>query len=1109
MGVLGGPEKLITVPRFFQANADTLVPLSAPAPVIPSPKDDGIRPESEDDTSAPNAVTVARMNRIVCVSSANVGYSKAAKDTQVLPCALEYDATVAEGTKPDEFTLTLRMTLEYESAFPEEGMVVWMKKHQQVINDEKVSDLLLIETAFEDYVSGQWVPISADIRYADEADAIVQAVVTTDSGQTAGRMKTVGAVEDAMLGPVGERGRIVLTYYCAQLYSYTEMAMGASTGSRSLVPLCLQLPWAALDNPGSHCRLHARVQAPLGSYQLDPQANILAYQDLQQNLSGEERAVLPKQNKAADGTLPSWDFISASLPPTPTMCLAWLSVPKEDDGWEQVDTLASASTCATLLKPDQVDDQLLRTSLPGAQRGHLLRCRVEAAPPSRHPDSIRVHTDITISDASGSTGMMVKGSGGAGETVRQRFNQHEERRILKRLEAIPKLREAGVLMERDIWRQQFVIFDHGVKHEFEIETVVGSLDAITVNHLVEAVTKSTQAATTALTELGKKTLLEMWQQAMSTLRGVRAGGTTSFIAGADRAKDSYTKVMGMKFRGRPEVGCTTYVNFDTDGGNNCGPCYDAISQLVEDADVVQGHVLGVGSWVDQDCATKVAKRLKGTASLALTFPENAQADDLFRQDLSRWIKVLRTTPVSLTVSAGAVTWEARQGSRSENGIDCLFAVGDNVRFDVPDVSEADFTKAVVTGIQAGESTMLYLITRWPLEELAGKLEVVVGGSPATVSIGCEQMRGLALGHHWLSMLGGATPPQTAVNGSSLCSRLRHRLEDDLSFSWNLPTKSGSTAALGRAKTEKRMPVPKRNQPDEPTAPSLDVPQRMELESGRRVFAKKSLQATLSGGWGGATSLCAGAAPPPAMAQSAAAPEMMNSNQFCAPSASAQSLSVYSPPAGRCRRASPGKGKGGFRGGHDDNYVSANMSPGPSTPSVLLGSSGHMQWGFRESPREATSRSLKALKYIANCAGGPAKGSAVVSEPEDPLVEGILGQEPAAVGGRLPHAVHAGFVCDSCNATPIVGVRFKATNASDVDITESCRRNGSLAGAAGFRPISDLSTAMRWSLAAVVGWRQFLWKSGPPEIGASPDLASLKTADLIEMIWKLPDTTDAV
>merc|ERR1719208_269561 len=116
----------------------------------------------------------------------------------------------------------------------------------------------------------------------------------------------------------------------------------------------------------------------------------------------------------------------------------------------------------------------------------------------------------------------------------------------------------------------------------------------------------------------------------------------------------------------------------------------------------------------------------------MTFHEQAAADTLFRQDMGRWFKTLRAMPVKLTVDAGALSWTSRSGARLENGVDCLFATN-NVTFGPPDVSNLDYTKAVVEGLQAGESTILYLLSRRSPEELARQLIIDVGGVKAQVS----------------------------------------------------------------------------------------------------------------------------------------------------------------------------------------------------------------------------------------------------------------------------------------------------------------------------------------------------------------------------------------
>mmetsp|Transcript_4057 Transcript_4057/g.9617 ORF Transcript_4057/g.9617 Transcript_4057/m.9617 type:complete len:1190 (-) Transcript_4057:72-3641(-) len=1147
----------VEVPDIFLASkepANTLQQLKGPAPIIRTPQDDNIQPVQGDDTTAPNAVIPSRLNHIVCVSSANVGFSETAKDKNMPPSGLSYEAVVEEVLGSGAYGLTLKMTLEYENPFPKEGMVVWLKKHQQVICDDLKSELMLVETVFQDYVRGQWETITTDIRYAEEAEAVVQAVITTDSSQTAGRVKQEGCVEDAKLGPVGEKGRIVLTYRCSQLYSYAEMKLGTnSSGQRTLVPVAFQLPWSSLDNPANDCSVHVDVSAPAGTQLLCPQTNILAYRDFQRSLHtlGSQAVILPSPAQGSSSDAPSWSFDRSALPPKPTMVLAWLSIPEVDDGWEQLDddfaAMKVAQTQATILKPSGLDASLLSTKLPGQQDAHLVRCMVTTEAPPRPPNSVRVHTDITISDASGSTGMR---RGNVTDTVRAGFNKYEEQRLLRRLEAIPKLVEAGVLTNSDVWNQIWVIFDHGVKQEFGLRTEVKDLDTQTVRQLLQVLRSSDGVAEGALNQAGKSSLLQNWKQALKKLQSIHPGGATSFVAGTDRAKQLYLQDVTKRSSGQDNIRRTTYVNFDTDGGNNCGPCYKAIAALTKEADVVQGHVTGIGAWVDQDCATKVAKLLKGSTSLSLQFPSLEEADAVFRQDLSRWGKTLRSCPIEVKVSAGSLAWTARHGSRNENGVDVLMAKGDGVTFGQPDVSEQTYTKSVMKGVQAGETISLYMLSRWPLEQLAATLRVEVEGVQARIATRTDPMRGVTLGHHWISNLGGPGEG-VAVNKSVLCTRLRQRLEDDMSFAWNLPTKSGSTAAVGRAKTEQRPPVPAEKQPVEPEVISL-APKVEPIVGfgggtffgGRcggppRVRCAAAAAPTLGvnafgaaggggcgfgggnggGGGGGGLFGSASAGPPPALPQAAmglmhpmmAAPPPSNSNFSMAPAAASNSLglSVSKESASLCRskkKKLPQSSRTPINPwGHDedDDDDAVNCKVTPATPSELLRASGFMRIGAEEEPVAAAKRSLQALQYLAQQATllptQPPRGHVF---NEDPLVADLLGTKPA---NNQAGVVHMGFVCDATNQNPITGVRYKATNQKDMDITHAARVEGKFPmGGSGWKAIADPAIALRQNLAGVLCWWQVMWPHRGDLFGQPfPDLRTLSLHDLVTAVQKLP------
>lgn len=171
----------------------------------------------------------------------------------------------------------------------------------------------------------------------------------------------------------------------------------------------------------------------------------------------------------------------------------------------------------------------------------------------------------------------------------------------------------------------------------------------------------------------------------------------------------------------------------------------------------------------------------------------------------------------------------------------------------------------------------------------------------------------------------------------------------------------------------------------------------------------------------------------------------------------------------------------------------------------------MRWGKPEQ-EQSLARSIRALKHLATSSVGvhvlPSQaGDQTMTDAEDPLVaEVLLGPKPTTApncnGQRVPHL---NFVCDHSGVNPICGVRFKATNSFDTDITEECRRAGQLAGAAGYRPIPEPADAMRWALAAVLAWWPLLW----PERGdlfqaATPDLQTLKVHELSHALVSLPD-----
>jgi len=482
-------------------------------------------------------------------------------------------------------------------------------------------------------------------------------------------------------------------------------------------------------------------------------------------------------------------------------------------------------------------------------------------------------------------------------------------------------------------------------------------------------------------------------------------------------------------------------------------------------------------------------------------------------------------------SAGPTSWIARQGQRFENAADFIFAAGEGLRFDDPDVSEVSHTKSVLKGLMGGESTVVYILSRTPCSQLASCLQIDIAGVRAGVSASPESLQGVALGNHWLSLFGGSLPKSFAKNSSILCTRLRNRIEDDLSFCWNLPSTSGSTAALGRARTEKRPPVAKEKQPAEPTLKSLPVQQQQKrgglfgsgnpplgaqqgciFDGGAQPVTRGGSGFSGGGGFsfgGGGVFGSGGGGGMKSMAMSDASPCLFGA----APSAPAASRCAAGPPAaspswGLSGSSPPpsmgffGGGKGGGKGGGNNFFggPESSVAPEPKTPSALLEISSHMRCGPSETPQEAFSRGMAAVKqlitYGVNSAAAPAAA-------EDPLVASILGT--IASTNASTQAVHYGFTCDATGQNPIIGDRFKATNSANIDITAAARRAGSLAGGAGFRAIKNRTEAMRFALTSILSWWWLLWPSRSDLFCiAIPNLQSMSESMLLQAISKLPN-----
>jgi hypothetical protein len=100
--------------------------------------------------------------------------------------------------------------------------------------------------------------------------------------------------------------------------------------------------------------------------------------------------------------------------------------------------------------------------------------------------------------------------------------------------------------------------------------------------------------------------------------------------------------------------------------------------------------------------------------------------------------------------------------------------------------------------------------RTSVQDLQSRIKLT---QPIDVTISQECLQGLSLGYHWLRKIVDLKKRVgDAIPNPMIADRLLTRIEDELSFSWNIPLLGGETTLIGRVKTRKpRPPIPAENQ----------------------------------------------------------------------------------------------------------------------------------------------------------------------------------------------------------------------------------------------------------------------------------------------------------
>lgn len=789
-------------------------------------------PSLGEDLSPPNACQAQNLNGVAIPVSASAGWSNSAPRTAAYPSDVAYELKVNSSTRTNDITtehdsLQLTVTLEYTNPFPlEQSMMVQAKVAKTVVHGD--TELAFCATQFQEFITTQnkWVDISAHVHYTEVAQQVVDAILLDSSaGQTAGMATVTAETIDLTLGPFSEKARLILTFQADSLYSYQSMSVAADAadiGSHRLVPIFVTLPFAPLDHEAGLSAVSVQLSAPTGTVVLSDQE---AYQHLKQQKAMKSTTIMaiselsPQENDRV-GIKLRW----GSLPFRSCGVLAWLALPNPiGDDFVHISNdlrpLSIAPPAVCIQIPSQADMMSLQVPLPGhGPIGSLYRVKM-TMPKAQSRQRPFFLLNLILSDKSASTSRRDV----LGNSMRQRFNELAEIRFLKRLESIPALVTAGVLRLDDVWMDVFLAFDDKAPNSsisrvlFQVKDVIYSVVAV-----VQAVRSGDEMTASKLPNILRH---------IQALRSVIPGGATSFSAGPKTIANEYKgwkrEAMAM-ISGHADT--CTFVEFDTDGGHNhCDDYLENLKRLCEVCHVKNGVVTGFGSWLDQDCASKVA-RVFGSipAQLALHIPKPGDEglNHVFRRGYSAWVSTLQQPPpFTVQVSAGEVIFS----SRTANAIEVLGLRRQGKRcealpkFGSPDVSNDTHSATVIEEIPAGDELIVYLVSRLEsAAKLAELLEIRLTRTGASrtnnarVTMQAETSVGTFIAFDWLNVL---SKKKTCRLAPLMSTSLATRLEDEVSFRFNIASPSGRTSYLGRAMTvANRAAIDSAHQPAPPEPP---------------------------------------------------------------------------------------------------------------------------------------------------------------------------------------------------------------------------------------------------------------------------------------------------
>lgn len=775
-----------------------------------------------DDDSPPNSTKATQINAFKCALTSNAGFSESPPWENFPPTRVDIECRIRNENK--KTSISIDMAVEFENPYPKESMMVWIKVAKHFLCEEY--DLAFVKNEFQDWDESEskWKSVNTKVAYTVSSETLMNAVLESETeNQIAATSNFKGDDLSLKVGPVGRKCRILMKYGSGNMYSYAKMSLDPNLkdiGSKELLPFAIFVPWANIGSVTGKCDLSVKLVLPAEFSILDAKENVRAYEHLSMDkpLLLINKIFIQDENfkSSTDSYLKIFEFSSRSLPVSPTCFVFWL-----ESKTVKSTMIVTNSVRISKIQYREEDRQFLKAHLPGMPSiSQLMKLKFIVPRSSEDVSpSKKAYIHINMSDSSGSTSIVLNG-----KSMRLTFNKLLVQRFLKHLQSIPFLLEEKTIRSSDVWVEAFIIFNHQISMEDKF-SVSFQVSEFQPDHLTEVFDHANSFLTGQPFPKISCDLVQRLTDIIRRIMQVKPSGGTDFSKPCDACYEWFPSLrehLFSRFQVREE-NFASFLFFDTDGGHNRPEdrsYLHRMKDLVRLYHIRGGSVNGYGAWLNQECASRLAKAFSGVCLLSLHVPElhSKAFDAAFKQEISNWLDCLARDTRILTIKPAPMTYAASGITRVENAFEILGVrslSNSAVRFGAPDISNIGTTGIVLQNVTCGLEHVLYVVARD--EDALKSTECFIGGKRVMIEFDevSSELSGELEGYDWIKSL--STPSEAFERNTAMFPKqLYQRVLDDLSFHWNLPLPDSSTSFFGRTKSAyQRAPIDKAHSAKEP------------------------------------------------------------------------------------------------------------------------------------------------------------------------------------------------------------------------------------------------------------------------------------------------------